>query len=351
MDPSSIPWDRAPSPTELSSLTEITGTAFHEDESWGKWGTYLTITLPKSTSTNAKAQNAAEQSKDTSIWGFRFGPNFRYYPANSSPESIRWYLSGKVGLGFLFGSQTFTSSSSGSVSYRAWSTELAIGTGAEIPLSATGVKFIFEGGYSRLNSSYFASTGNSGTLYSDFPSGTRMSVDTGGTTEDLKFKASGVYAAVGIQIPFASGKKTRETKDTPAYDDYEGSSTAPREQPKPIEKPAEKSVSPDMSPSPVTPSPKPTAAPNAVPTVVPAPAATPLQSFPAFEDPLEAERKFQESLKPQLQPKPRKRETWEIDAPPMDTNPGVTVEPQKMRSPKAPAPVQTSAPNQPDPVP
>lgn len=236
MDASSLSWDREPNRVEASSFSELTATAFSKYPAWGQWGAYLTLTLPKSLSTNAKAQNAAEQEKSTSIWGFRFGPHFRYYPLDTPKEKIRWFLGGKVGLGFLFGSQTFTNGTNGSVSYRAWATEIALSTGAEIPVGP--LKLVIEGGYSRHNSSYFTATGNDGALYSDFPSGTRLSVDTGPSTEDLKFNASGLYAAIGVQIPFGQGKRSKpERKPEPAYDDYEGSPSTQEPAPEPLPMP------------------------------------------------------------------------------------------------------------------
>ena len=38
---------------------------FTEKADWGKWGAYFTFELPSRTDTNAKATNAAEQSKST----------------------------------------------------------------------------------------------------------------------------------------------------------------------------------------------------------------------------------------------------------------------------------------------
>lgn len=266
MDPSPLAWDRNPSPVDLSSLSEFTATAFTEHPIWGQWGAFFALTLPTKLETNAKAQNAAEQSKSTSIWGFRIGPHFRYFPLETPSDHLRWYVGGRGGVGFLYGSQAFQNTTSGSVSYRAWATDFSLSTGAEIPVGVG--KIIFEGGYSRLHSSYFTSTGNEGALYSDFPSGTRMSVDTGATTEDLKFNASGLYAAIGVQITLGNNKKAKtERKPEPAYDDYEGSPSKPNETPTPM------------------PVPMPAPAPTPIPTPIPTP----------------------------------KRETWDIDEVPQDT--------------------------------
>ncbi len=328
MDPSALSWSRDPSPIEISHVNEISATAFTEKTEWGKWGAFLTFTLPTQTDTNAQASNSSEQSKSTTIGGLRLGPHLRYFPLATNPASIRWFLGGKMGIGILYGTQKFESTSVGSVSYRAWSTEFSLSTGAEIPVGP--FKIVAEGGYSRVQSSYFTSTGNEGTSYSDFPSGTRLSVDTGPTTEDLKFTASGLFAAVGIQIPFGDGKSApRERKPEPKFDDYE-----------PMKKsesfPAEKASGEPKKSAPV---------PEALPTPAPTAAPTPVAPVPGVEpvplplaDPLEEERKFQESLRrpgPSEVPAPapavpapaKKRNQWEIDEVPWEAVSGGNLTP------------------------
>jgi hypothetical protein len=226
MDPGATAWARAPSETKMSTLSEIRATAFSEFTDWGKWGGSLSIVLPTKLETNAKATGASEQSKSTTLSGFRLGPDFRWFPAGTN-HPVKWFVGGRVGLGIFYGSQSFSSTTAGSVSYRAWSTELAATTGAEIPLG--GITLVIEGGYSRYRSSYFASTGNDGTAYTDFPSGTRLSTNTGGSNEDVRFDGSGLFATVGLQMAF--GSSGTATRATPAPE------PAPTAIPAPIEAP------------------------------------------------------------------------------------------------------------------
>ncbi len=355
MDSSTTAWDRDPSVAEFGAFSEISATAFSEFESWGKWGAFLAFTLPKSLSTNAKAQNAAEQTKTTTLGGFRIGPELRWYPIGS--EGVRWFVGGRLGAGLFTGNQKFDSSagaaSSGKVSFRAWSFELAATTGAEIPVGP--VTLVAEGGYSRLRSSYFSSTGNEGSVYSDFPSGTRLAADTGAQTEDVRFIGSGLYARVGIQIALGSGERRSVRREEPAYDDYEGSPT--REESRPPEAPIEEKIRPLDRTAPEAPAepagaPAPTPAP-AEPPVVPTPQPESPTAAP-LEDPMQREREFQESLRPAPSPSalpvpppplvPRQRETWEID--PIPGEAPATFE----RAPILPTP-PANPPNLPDPVP
>ncbi len=357
MDPSTLQWDRIPSEVSTSAMNEISATAFSEKESWGKWGTYLTISLPTKLETNAKGLNAAEELKSTSLWGLRLGPHARYF------LSKYWYLGGKIGVGIFSGSQTFQSSGSGSVSYRAWAAEFSASTGFEIPIGFG--MLVVEGGYSRTRSSFFTSTGNDGSTYSDFPSGTRISAVTTAGTEDVKFDGSGVYASVGIQFSLGSAGKSRaERKPEPAYDDYEGS-TAKKSAPAELDKSAQdvaKDASTQTEAADSASTDKKSITPQESPTVSDQPAT----SDKSLADPLEEERKFNESLKKPAAPEkvsepvkpigkevtpddvktpepsaPRKsleRKSWEID-----TVPGSTALP--------PPPASLPGPNQGDPVP
>lgn len=381
MDSSSgAQWDRDPSAVKFGSLSEITATAYSEFESWGKWGAFLAVSLPKSVSTNAKAQNAADQTKTTTLGGFRVGPDVRWYPVGV--DGVRWFVGGRLGAGLFTGNQEFESSaggaSSGKVSYRAWSFELAASTGVEFPVGP--VALVAEGGYSRLRSSYFSSTGNEGSVYSDFPSGTRLAADTGSQTEDVRFIGSGLYARIGVQIALGGGDRRSTRPEEPAYDDYEGSPT--REEPRPADAPVEEKIRPldrTVPEAPAKPAPAPAPAPDNLPSTPPS-ESVPLPS--ALEDPMQREREFQDSIRPAPKPSvaapapkpitpdpvatpaappvltppatkpsavpppplvPRKRETWEIDPipgeiPPLD------------EAPVLPAP-PAAAPNRPDPVP
>ncbi len=213
MDPGATAWDRAPTETKQGSLSEIRATAFSEFTEWGKWGGSLSVVLPTKLETNAKATGASEQSKSTTLSGFRLGPDFRWYPTGAS-HPVKWFVGGRVGIGLFYGTQSFSSASAGSVSYRAWSTEFAATTGAEIPLG--GATLVVEGGYSRYRSSYFSATGNNGTAYSDFPSGTRLSTNTGGSIEDVRFDGSGLFATLGLQMTFgSSGESSRSEAPIP----------------------------------------------------------------------------------------------------------------------------------------
>jgi hypothetical protein len=200
MDPGATAWDRAPTAAEKNTLSEIRATAYSERTEWGKWGGSLTFLLPSSLETGAKAQGAADQSKRTTLSGIRLGPDVRWFPEGNDPAAVRWFVGGRFGIGLLYGSQTFTNAAEGSVSYRAWQTELALSTGAEIPLG--GPNLVVEGGYSRNRSSYFASTGYSGSAYSDFPAGTRLSTHTDGGSEDVKFDGSGFFVTLGLEMTF-----------------------------------------------------------------------------------------------------------------------------------------------------
>lgn len=201
MDPQASAWDREPSTPKIGFLSEIRMTAFTENASWGKWGGSFSFTLPKTLESNAKAQSAAEQSKRTTIGGFRLGPDFRWYPVGTE-HAARWFIGGRIGVGIFYGSQTFSNSSESSLSYRAWSTELALSTGLEIPVGP--LNLVLEGGYSRLRSSYFSSTGTTGSGYDDFPSGTRLATNTGAGSEDVRFDGSGFFATAGLQMTFGS---------------------------------------------------------------------------------------------------------------------------------------------------
>lgn len=212
MDPGATAWDRAPTPVKMGSLSEIRAAAWSEFMDWGKWGGSLTFILPASLSTNAKAQNAAEQSKRTTLSGIRLGPEARWFPVNTGP-SVKWFVGGRIGVGIFTGSQTFTNQAASGVSYRSWSTELALTTGAEIPIGA--VSIVVEGGYSRLRSSYFASTGSSGAGYSDFPSGTRLSTNTGSGQEDVRFDGSGFFGTLGLQMTFGPPPQIETRTPTP----------------------------------------------------------------------------------------------------------------------------------------
>lgn len=229
MDPGATAWDRNPSPVKMDSLSEIRATAFSETTDWGKWGASLAFTLPQSLETNAKALSASEQSKRTTLSGIRLGPELRWFPAGSA-HAVRWFVGGRFDLGLLMGSQNFKNASESSVSYRAWASELAVSTGVEVPLGA--LSLVAEGGYSRLHSSYFASSGNSGTGYSDFPSGTRISTNTGSGREDVRFSGSGFFATIGLQLAFG-GKSEPEPRPRPVAE--------PEPEPAPEPTPEEKS--------------------------------------------------------------------------------------------------------------
>jgi hypothetical protein len=340
MDSTISTWDRAPTPVGTSSQTEMTATAFHSFSSWGKWGGYLTLSPPKTLSTDAKAEGAAEQTKKTSLWGFRLGPTLRWYPRPGASESVRWFVGGKFGLGMLLGNQTFESSTTGSVSYRATSAEIALSTGAEIPVGPA--KILVEGGYSRFRSSYFASSGNEGAAYSDFPPDTRLAVATPSGTQDLRYHASGFFAAVGVQIPLGTSDAAEAAaKREEKFDEYEPS-PAPKESP--VETP-----SPPTEPEPaVEAAPKPMVSP--VPEIIP-PEPEPTGTPAPLADPLEKQRDFEEEhrAKPStpLPPPfvPQKRESWEMDAPPEGIVPGLSP------VPSAPVPAPPALPYEPDPVP
>lgn len=221
MDPQASAWDRAPGAVNYGSLSEIRTTAFVEETSWGKWGGSFIFTFPKTLETNAKAENAAEQSKRTSIAGFRVGPDFRWFPIGIA-SGVRWFVGGRFGFGIFYGDQTFSNPSASGVSYRAWAAEFALSTGVEIPVGA--LNLVFESGYSRHRSSYFASTGTTGGGYADFPSGTRLATNTGAGAEDVRFDGSGFFATVGIQMKFgSSGPSARD--DATKFDDYERAAT------------------------------------------------------------------------------------------------------------------------------
>lgn len=338
MNPTATAWETTPAPVQLSSLLEITAKGFTEFETWGKWGGTFTVTLPKSLSTSGKASGASDQSKETSIGGFRVGPEVRWFPLETPSDSIRWFVGGKIAFGMFLGSQKFESSDSGSVSYRAWSAEFGLNTGAEIPIA--GLKLVLEGGYSRLQSSYFASTGNSGDSYSDFPSGVRVGAHSGTEYEDIKFKASGLYAGVSLQIPFGEGEKTKSSYDEPAitpaspvptedgpaekadeerstFDSMKDGEIAPVNAPE-----LDQTIDPEMLPPPLievkpdatnellkpvpAPTPLPTSTPSAVPSAIPSPAPTPLFTPPPVPFAIPAPPIDEEEA-------PRKRETWEID--------------------------------------
>jgi hypothetical protein len=369
MDSTISTWDRAPSPVGLSSQTEMSATAFHSFSSWGKWGGFFTLSLPQTLSTDAKAQSAAEQTKKTSLWGFRLGPTLRWYPRPGASESIRWFVGGKFGLGVLLGNQTFESSTAGAVSYQAYSSEIALSTGAEIPLGPT--KIVIEGGYSRFRSSYFQSRGNEGAAYSDFPSGTRLAVATASGNQDLRYIGSGLYAAVGVQIALgtsdaAEAAANREKK----FDEYEPSPTKgePVETKPPTEpEPSHEQNRDQAPPVEVAPKPVPTPAPESLPPIeAPKPLADPLEQQRKFEEEHRAKPKAAPSPKPVIVPTrapvplppppvPQKRESWEMDAPPEGAVPGLSPVPS---APKATPPSEgekwetaPSLPYEPDPVP
>lgn len=305
MDSSTTAWDRDPSGVQFGSFSEMSATAFTQVEDWGKWGAFLTFTLPKTLTTNAKAQNAAEQIKKTTLGGFRIGPEVRWYPVAS--ETIRWFVGSRLGSGLLTGNQEFESSagaaSSGRVSFRAWTFELAASTGIEIPVGP--VSFVAEGGYSRLRSSYLSSTGNEGAIYSDFPSGTRLAADTGAQIEDVQFLGSGLYARIGIQIRLGDGeRRVVRQGESPTAE-------------APIEEKV-RSLDPPAAP---------------------------------LEDPMQREREFQDSITPAPLPStpppplvPRPHEPWEIDPTP-GAAPAAFEQAPILPTPPA------SPPNRPDPVP
>jgi hypothetical protein len=350
MDPTVTTWDRYPSAVDYSAQTEFGMTAFHSFSKWGKWGGYLTLTLPNTITTNAKAQSAAEQSKETSIWGFRLGPSVRWYPRPGSESKFRWYVGGKLGLGAFMGNQSFASTTSGSVSYRSYASELALTTGVEFPVGP--LKLVVEGGYSRVRSSYFTSSGNNGAAYTDFPAGTRLAVVNSAGTQDLKFDASGFMAAVGVQMTLG---KTAADKAERAFDDYEGSTPAAEPTPAatPVPEPKTDTSRDEATPAPIEPK---STAPT--PPLTPAPSPAPLPPAPPLEDPMESQRAFEEENRARPAPRPvpveppfvpRKREPWEIDAPP---EVGGRSAPPVIPGPDGiPWDTQPSPPNEPDPVP
>ncbi|MBC7386337.1 MAG: hypothetical protein H7301_09295 [Cryobacterium sp.] len=228
MNPTATTWDNQPAPPKLSSFRELTIRAFPEQESWGKWGAFLTATLPQTLTTSGQATNSTAQSKSTSLGGFRLGPEVRWFPLPAEGEALRWFVGGKIGIGLFSGSQTYRSGSESQFSYRAWSAEFAVSTGLEFPVGP--LQLVGEVGYSRLNSSYFAATGNSGSAYSDFSSGTRIQTNTGMGYEDLKLKASGLFASLGLQMTFGDPmerKHSSPASPAPLLDDYEGSTPTP----------------------------------------------------------------------------------------------------------------------------
>lgn len=309
MNPTATAWDTTPPRAELSSLFEITAKGFSEFEDWGKWGGSFTLTLPKSLSTSGKASGAATQTKETSFSGFRIGPELRWFPLETPSESIRWFVGAKIAFGMFFGSQKFESSDSGSVNFRAWSAELGLSTGVEIPVS--GVKLVIEGGYSRMQSSFFASTGNNGASYSDFPSGTRIGAYSGSEYEDVKLKASGLYAGFALQIPFGEGESSKPSSDS----QVEPASASNTEEERPAVKADEESSTFDstneVEPEPVEalPTPPTEATPVPVPDVTPAPTSTP----PPTPEPAPAVVPSPLPTPVEEEVAPRKRETWEID--------------------------------------
>jgi hypothetical protein len=325
MDPGATSWDRAPNSPSLGTLSEIRATGYSEFTSWGKWGGAISFTLPSALESNAKALAASEQSKRSTLSGIRLGPDFRWYP-NGAEHAVRWFVGGRVGIGLLYGTQTFTNSSGdGSVSYRAWSTELSVATGAEIPLGP--VSFVAEGGYSRFRSSYFASTGNTGSAYSDFPSGTRLATHTSAGTEDVRFDGSGLYAALGIQMTFGSNvDRPKRPSDDRKFDDYEVPAVrpTPTATPTPVPTP----VVPTAPPSPV-----PTATPTPVPSPPPTPMAAPVPTATPLSDPLEEERKFRDSIAPDAVPNSR------------------GIDPIPVLNPEINPKLETPTPNGADPVP
>jgi hypothetical protein len=252
MDASISAWDRYPNAVMLERVTELDLTAFTSFPVWGKWGWTLAFNPSSTLETSGKAQLASEQSKRTSLWGLRGGPSARYFPIRDARGPVRWFVGGRIGLGVFSGTQTFTSTTSGSVSYRAFASELALTTGAEVALG--GASLVIEGGFSRLHSSNFTSTGNSGPLYRDFPPGTRLAVANGNGSDDLRFSATGFFAGIGIQIPLG-----------PAAEPSEDKTAAP---------------APDAPPMPLETS---TPTPAATPAPAPTPEPTPIETAPAQE--------------------------------------------------------------------
>jgi hypothetical protein len=187
-------WSTLPQRSDLNSWIEPSVSYLPWNEPWGLMGLKFTLTPPKNQKTSGTPQGLTAVNKETSLWGFRIGPTGRY----RFTEGSGVFVDGNISVGLWRAHQSIGNSE---LSAQAYAFETAVAIGYDFKPSPSTSVFA-KIGFSYLNSSYFSARSGTGDYYADYNSGARLAVagSTLGSQEDLKLKASGLFATIGFRF-------------------------------------------------------------------------------------------------------------------------------------------------------